>query len=96
MILSKIYREEWDGLVEEAEHNLNSDCPLIEDETIIKVDDYIEYLESTLKKKAEQLEAQIEDMKCCGNCKHVDIHLCSLLGESITPEFCCAKWELLE
>ena len=48
MILNKIYREEWEGLVEKAEFNLNSDCPLIEDETIIKVDDYMEQLEAQI------------------------------------------------
>ena len=46
-----------------------------------------------LVKEIKLLEEQIEDMKCCGNCKHVDVHLCGLLGGSITPEFCCVKWE---
>ena len=60
------------------------------------VDDTLICSAEVIIKNIEELEEQIEDMKCCGNCKHVDIHLCSLLGESITPEFCCAKWELLE
>ena len=44
----------------------------------------------------KELEEQIEGMKCCGNCKHVDVHLCGLNFDPVTPEFCCAKWELLE
>lgn len=38
----------WKEIVEKANSNLKSDCPLIEDEVIIKVDRYIKYLEYSL------------------------------------------------
>ena len=51
---------------------------------------------AVLHKVINNQDKLIQDMKCCGNCKHVDVHLCGLNLDQITPEFCCAKWELLE
>ena len=38
----------------------------------------------------EQLQAQIEKMKCCQNCSH----LCGLCELGINGCYVCSKWEL--
>ena len=45
------YKQEWEKIVEDAHNNLQSLCPLLEDEVIIVMDEYIKDIE----KKLEQL-----------------------------------------
>ena len=52
--LPSYIRTEWQTLLSNAKQSLASDCPLVEDETIIEVDSYIKRLEAKLDALATQ------------------------------------------
>jgi hypothetical protein len=45
--------------------------------------------------KVKELEAQIEKMKCCGNCKHFDFNELNYCHKGVYRErqYVCNKWE---
>jgi hypothetical protein len=47
-------------------------------------------------KRVNELEAQIEKMKCCGNCKHFDFNEPNYCHKGVYRErqYVCSKWEL--
>ena len=46
------------------------------------------------EKRIEELEAQIEKMKCCGNCKHFDFNEPNYCHKGVYRErqYVCSKW----
>ena len=50
------------------------------------------------KRKIIKLEAQIEKMKCCGNCKHFDFNEPNYCHKDVYREkqYVCSKWEIKE
>ena len=72
------------------------------------IDGYLDSAEPR-EKKITELEAQIEKMKCCGNCKklrgrfdhntHINILYCSdsdMREIEVGFQMCCCKWEIKE
>ena len=49
------------------------------------------------EKRIAELEAQIEKMKCCGNCKHFDFNEPNYCHKGVYRErqYVCNKWEFL-
>ena len=47
------------------------------------------------EKRIAELEAQIEKMKCCGNCKHFDFNEPNYCHKGVYRErqYVCSKWE---
>lgn len=47
------------------------------------------------EKRIAELEAQIEKMKCCGNCKHFDFNEPNYCYKGVYRErqYVCSKWE---
>ena len=47
-----------------------------------------------LAKECEELKAQIEKMKCCGNCiNHNDLGFCKKDRHEVNANECCEEWE---
>ena len=46
--MNKLLWNEWNNIVREAKDSLKSDCPLLYDETIVKVSEYIQALDYAL------------------------------------------------
>ena len=58
----------------------------------------VEEVFSNLEKENEQLKAQIEKMKFCGNCKHFNFNEPNYCNKGVFRErqYGCSKWELAE
>ena len=56
--------------------------------------DGVEFGERQSEKKIEELEQQIEKMKCGQNCKHLYVNLCDLNFRTCSN--CKDKWEIKE
>jgi len=57
----------------------------------------LESLIEVLKKQMEIIEQQLNDLKCCGNCKYnhitnIDTY-CEITGEEVNSHKTCAKWK---
>ena len=48
-----------------------------------------------LNEKNKMLKAQVEKMKCCGNCKHFDFNEPNYCHKGVYRErqYVCSKWE---
>lgn len=62
----------------------------------IPLEQTVEYFES-IEKENEQLKQQIEQMKCCGNCKHRNtkevVETCKKKKTYTLNKGFCDKWE---
>ena len=54
------------------------------------------FINVDLEKENEQLKAQIEKVKCCGNCKHRNNYNFPTLEEPCKKCLNYSKWELAE
>ena len=68
------------------------------DKAIQNVGFYQKQMQDIYDKKNKQiaeLEAQIEKMKCCGNCKHFDFNEPNYCHKEVYRErqYVCSKWE---
>lgn len=87
-------------LIEEIEYILCNTAPLtwLRPEYIVEVSEYEkslakiinEYLPKILA-KFEELEKEVENLKCCGNCSGEGDPYCKYNEEK--PEKCCSYWK---
>lgn len=80
----------------EEEQKLNW-YAILESGSMTAVHNLREYIKN-LEKENTELEAQIEKMKCCANCKYKNCGLKSIIEEvkQRDSSIICEEWELVE
>lgn len=60
--------EEWDSMCAKANTSLHSDCPLIEDETLVEMHKYVGALREANKAMLQELIECSDELQClCGH-----------------------------
>lgn len=49
--------------------------------------------EERCKRRIAELEATVEQMKCCGNCKYHIATMCGLNNDTEYGSHCCGNWQ---